>query len=160
MTQSLTIGTSGGNKDASEIWVGTSGGNKQVTEGWVGTASGNKQFYSYTSAQLFTGTSYISDPGNSIVINLTSAGDFTQDGYGTWYSWLLSGLASNCELKVELVSGTSPAGSALSTWLPLSGTRSYVLFVAGQTCTLSMQIRNASTLAILASAASITLTAI
>ena len=45
MVQSLTVGTSGGNKDATEIWVGTAGGNKQATGGWIGTASGNKQFY-------------------------------------------------------------------------------------------------------------------
>jgi hypothetical protein len=41
----LTVGTPGGNKDATEIHVGTSGGNKQVTEGWIGTAGGNRQFY-------------------------------------------------------------------------------------------------------------------
>jgi len=159
MVQSLTVGTSGGNKDASEIWVGTSGGNKQATEGWIGTAGGNKQFYSSTSAQLQTGTGYTGNPGDGIFINLTSAGDFTQDGYGTWYSWLVSGLASNCELKAEYVSGDATGGSALGVWLPLSSTRSFYFAVAGKTGVISMQIRNATTLTVLASAASITLTA-
>lgn len=58
MTQALNVGTSGGNKTATEIWVGTASGNKQVTEGWVGTASGNKQFYSSSSVVTMTPDHY------------------------------------------------------------------------------------------------------
>ena len=159
MANGFSIGTAGGNKDAAEVWLGTAVGNKQVTEGWVGTSGGNKQFYTATLAQLQTGTGYTGNPGDGIFINLTSAGDFTQDGYGTWYSWLVSGLASNCELKAEYVSGDATDGSALGVWLPLSSTRSFYFAVAGKTGVISMQIRNATTLTVLASAASITLTA-
>lgn len=50
----ITLGTSSGNKDLSQVWVGTSGGNKQVLEVWVGTSGGNKQVFSSFSADAST----------------------------------------------------------------------------------------------------------
>jgi len=91
-------------------------------------------------------------------IDLTSAGAFTEYGFGTVYNWLVSGSASSCELKVDVVGGNaSPGGSLTGAWLSLSVTRSYLLANPGDYCVLAMQIRNASTLAVLASASSITI---
>jgi hypothetical protein len=77
-------------------------------------------------------------------------------GSGTYTAfggeWLLSGAASAYEARATLVSGTSPAGSALSSWLVLSSDRTWTLTTAAtgyKTCELTIEIRNATTEAVL-----------
>lgn len=146
MVQSLTVGTSGGNKAANEIWVGTSGGNKSVTEGWIGTSGGNKQFFTLISAYLQDGNySYVG--GSYVYFNSTGV---VEGPAGTDYTWRVSGASADFELYVSLTSGTTPSGSALNTWLSMSSSRQYTLSTALDSCVLAVQIRNATTLAVLA----------
>lgn len=69
--------------------------------------------------------------------------------------WLLPKLGmSGFDCMLTLNSGTNPSGSAMATWLNLGTTRNWqisqsVLGINSNTCTL--QIRNASTLVVLAS---------
>jgi hypothetical protein len=64
--------------------------------------------------------------------------------------WLLSGSASAYEVQATLVSGTTPSGT-LGSWLGLGTTRTWTLASSDGylTCTLLIEIRNATTLAVL-----------
>jgi hypothetical protein len=63
--------------------------------------------------------------------------------------WLTAGSASSCEVRATLNSGSLTAGSAATgTWLPLSSSRIWFLDFDGN-ADLTIEIRNASTLAVL-----------
>lgn len=109
MVQSLTVGTSGGNKEATEIWVGTSGGNKQATEGWVGTASGNQQFY--------------------VLGNIVTSGSFNYYDSGTSQQWDAAGFASNTIAP----GGYNVFGSIAPTTSSVYGTDITYLYAIGVT---------------------------
>lgn len=64
------------------------------------------------------------------------------------------------DIRVTVNSGTTPAGSATGSWLNLASTRTWTLTAAigtTRTCDLTVEIRSATTLAVLATA-SVTLT--
>jgi hypothetical protein len=67
--------------------------------------------------------------------------------------WLISGLSTDFDVMATLVSGTSPSGSAVGSWLNLGTSREWRLTsgAAGTlfNCVLTVQIRNAVTLAVL-----------
>jgi hypothetical protein len=95
----LTVGTSGGNKDATEIHVGTAAGNKQVTEGWIGAAAGNQQFYDSGAepppgpldAGIFSAGWQLAQVVPSIIWDL-EASAIASGGSGSYtYSWSASG---------------------------------------------------------------------
>ena len=72
----------------------------------------------------------------------------------TLETWLLVGTAAEFDVRATLASGTSPSGSALATWLNLATSRSWssvdsVANAIDVTCNLTIEIRNASTLAVL-----------
>lgn len=152
----LTFGTSGGNKDATEIHVGTSGGNKAITEGWVGTSGGNKQFYASETISL-SGVA-VSSTGNgsqTATYTLESDGDVVtattplgSADIGDWISPKASA-PSDYEVRATLNSGTLNAGSsATGSWLALTSNRSWgvtrtVVGVA-DTGDLTIEIRKGS----------------
>lgn len=70
------------------------------------------------------------------------------------YNWLSGGSAANYDIRATILSGTFSSGS-VGTWLNLSGTRSWTRGAAAgtfQSVTALFEIRNASTLVVLASA--------
>lgn len=156
-----TVGTSGGNKDLTEIHIGTSGGNKQVTEGWIGTSGGNKQFYSSSTSSpvSFDGGGAISfgsgtqnagitfsSSGN---ITFTSTSSGSSSGY-TWYTPVTTGIGNLYEIQFVLDSGDTPSGSPMNTWLSLSSNRSVSLQAfndsgSSYNCSLTISVREAST---------------
>lgn len=59
----------------------------------------------------------------------------------------------NYEVRATVAAGTAPAGAALATWLACSTSRSWTLtsvITQTQSCDLTIEIRNATTLAVLA----------
>jgi hypothetical protein len=81
--------------------------------------------------------------------------------FNTW-TWLLSGLASDYQISMALVSGATPSGDPLSSWLSLSSSRSWFVSRGGTFGTtisnLQVSIKNVATGIIVATAA-ITITA-
>jgi len=71
----------------------------------------------------------------------------------TTYTWNPSG-STNYEVEASLASGTMPTGT-LNTWLSVGTTRSWSISASGggsTSCSLTMQIRDATTLQIVATA--------
>ncbi len=80
----------------------------------------------------------------------------TSSGSGTLGNWVtptsLAGAAY--EVRATVVSGTTPTGSATGSWLSLGTSQSWALgtaLVTTVTCQLTIEIRNATSLAVLAS---------
>jgi hypothetical protein len=70
-------------------------------------------------------------------------------------TWLTGGASSDAEVRATLNSGSTPSGSALSTWLNLGTTRNWYVTRSANgttTCNLTVEIRDASTLTVLDSA--------
>jgi len=86
------------------------------------------------------------DPADAAVtLSLTTAGDVTGTGVST-YAWLLSGAASDYEVKADLLSGSVSSGTTGS-WLPLSSSRTWTRtrsFVGESAASLSVSIRRVS----------------
>lgn len=88
----------------------------------------------------------------------------TGTAYASYETWLLSGAASDYDIRVTLASGTSPnlVNAGMNVWLNLGTSREWSLqdtdggAAGGVTCALTVEIRNASTLAVL-DTASVTL---
>lgn len=59
-------------------------------------------------------------------LSYSSAGTATGTGYGSG-TWLLSGSAGNYEIMFNRVTGSTPTGASVNTWLALSSTRSWTL---------------------------------
>lgn len=101
------------------------------------------------------------DPSDATAtFSVTSGGTATNTG-AAGQTWLLSGAAGDYDVRATLASGSSPTGSALATWHDCGTTRSWTLTqttVGLNTCTLTVEIRNGTTLAVLATA-TITITA-
>lgn len=78
-------------------------------------------------------------------------------------TWLQSGAASSYEVRATVLSGTSPTGSALATWLNCGSDRSWSQNSTGGAGSVSgiitVEIRSASSLIVLATA-TITINAI
>lgn len=94
--------------------VGTSG----LQAGWyIGAyATDFTAPYSMTATVTFQTTG---------VVQATATNQATQTGY--WYSPSTSGIGSSYWIKVTKLSGNTPTGSALGTWLQLSSDRSFTL---------------------------------
>ncbi len=94
-------------------------------------------------------------------LNVSGAGQRNHAGsYITQFTWLLSGAASDYECRMSTGSGTLSTGTAGS-WLPLSSTQEWSRSRTGigtAAYTGTLEIRDASTLVVLASA-TVTLTA-
>lgn len=70
------------------------------------------------------------------------------------YNWLAGGAASAYDIRATIVSGTFTSGT-VGTWLNLASTRTWTRNAAAgafQSVTATFEIRNASTLVVLASA--------
>jgi hypothetical protein len=92
-------------------------------------------------------------------INVTNAGTVTGNGNvsAPSYTWLQSGSPSSYDVMATVTGGnTSPSGSATGTWLNLGTTRSWSVSVSSPSTLhnsiMTVQIRDASSLSVLASA--------
>ena len=79
------------------------------------------------------------------IVQKTEGGSTT-----TLETWLQAGAAGDYEVRATKLSGDSPTGSALATWLPLSSTQAWTLTDAVNdgiplTCTLTVEIRDTAT---------------
>lgn len=84
---------------------------------------------------------------------IVEARDFA--GYSTLETWLVSGTASNYEAKATVLVGSVSTGTTGS-WLSLGSSREWTVTQASmgtKQCQLLVEIRNASTLAVVDSAA-------
>lgn len=76
-------------------------------------------------------------------------------------TWLLSGAAADYDVRATLVSGNSPTGASLGTWLNLASSHAWqetASLGSIKTCTLTIEIRDATTLTVL-DTATVTVTA-
>lgn len=105
MATGLTVGTSGGNKDATEVYVGTSGGNKLVQEIYVGTSGGNKLVFQYNPLTADASP-------NSQSWTVTDGPDLDKDGIPDSYIY-------SATVLVTASGGQAPYNYA---WSQLTGT--------------------------------------
>jgi len=75
--------------------------------------------------------------------------------YSSVHRWTSDAVA-NYEGRASLIAGTSPGGSTVGSWLALTSDRTWTVTasLAGETkyCTLTIEIRDAASMAVLASA--------
>lgn len=110
----------------------------------------------------------IATPFNpSVSYNVLNTGSETwsssASGGGSIGNWITptSLAGSGYDVRATVVSGTTPTGSATGSWLSLGSSQSWTLGTASVTtvtCQLTIEIRSASSLAVLASG-TVTLTA-
>jgi hypothetical protein len=119
-----------------------------------------------TAAQLEAAsyeTIRVSPNSAQVAVELRTDGDFytvTNAVSLLRYRWLLGGAVSQFEARATTTSGTLSTGTA-GTWLPLSSTQGWGVSQASvgfKSCTFTLEIRDAASLVVLASA-SITLSA-
>lgn len=83
--------------------------------------------------------------------------------YTNRFTWLLSGAAADYQILLTTVSGTSPSGSAIATWLALNSVREWSitrsgLAIPGTTeSVFTLQIRRVSDSVVIAGPVTITL---
>ena len=68
----------------------------------------------------------------------------------TLETWLQAGASSDYEVRATVLSGDTPTGSALATWMALSTSRAWTLTDAvndgiALTCSLQIEIRDSAT---------------
>lgn len=96
--------------------------------------------------------------------SVTSTYDIDADGkerkndsgsLAVFNTWLISGVASDCEVRATVSSGSTPTGSATGSWLALSADRSWSLTKSTSgldSSTLLIEVRNKNSLVVLDSA--------
>jgi hypothetical protein len=94
----------------------------------------------------------------SVSVQFTNAGAYTGTGNVQGFSgnWITptSAAGSAYEIRMTVNSGSTPSGSATASWLALGTTRTWDLSQSGVGATMgnvTVEIRNASTLAVLSS---------
>lgn len=118
----------------------------------VSLLGGTAQHFSLTPTDATASYSIVSSGPSLGLEQKTQGGSTTTIG-----NWLRTGSLSDYDVRATLNSGTSPAGSGVGTWLNLGTSRFWSLTDTGPvgppiTCNLTIEIRDASTLAVLTSA--------
>jgi hypothetical protein len=149
-----------------QIWDGSSWRNPTFVRRWDGSAwvdvgqaskwngSAWEQVWPILAVNITDRFLVDGDTGGYISYELLSTGvaQRTSGSLGTLQfpgEWLVSGAASNYEVRATLDSGSLTAGSsATGTWLSLTSNRSWFIDLGGS-ADLTIEIRNASTLAVL-----------
>jgi hypothetical protein len=113
---------------------------------------------SYTSGGILNARAgYGLDPDSYVYTAANTSGAYTQSEQ--WDS--VPATTGNYEVRATLVSGNTPAGSALATWLVVSSFRSWMLTASPGnflTCVLTIEVRDTATSTVRATA-SVTLQA-
>lgn len=111
---------------------------------------------------LFSNGTASLDGGGSGILTVTT--DFGSGSILIPSEWLKYGNATLYSVRATLVSGDTPTGSALNTWLQLSTSRSWALSAtstsfASKSCVLLIEIANSLNTSIILDSANITITA-
>lgn len=151
------VGVSGAWKQVASIAVGVSGAWKSVVSGWVGVGGVWKAFYAALSLPGTLNVSVLAAfPGSAnAAITFASDGAYTStDGVtnGNWFAPATGGVGAGFDIRWTVVSGTLTTGTA-ATWQSLSSARTYGrsrVGIGNETAVGTVEIRDASTLAVLA----------
>ena len=122
----LHVGVGGVSKDVPDLWVGVSSVWKKVSDVWVGVGGVWKQAYQSIAVNLLGLDPYDAQPtpaDATATYSLTSGGLETATGASS-STWLLSGAASDYDVRATVVSGTLTTGTTGS-WLNLGTTRTW-----------------------------------
>lgn len=162
-----SVGVSGAWKSVASVAVGVSGAWKTVAKGWVGVSGAWKVFYEALVIALpgtLTETDLIASPGvANATLTFNSDGTYAaSDGTpsGNWATPGSVGIGAGYDIRWTTGTGTLSTGTA-DTWQSLSTNRVYGrnrTGVGSNEATGTIEIRDASTLAVLTSSAG-TLTA-
>lgn len=128
-----------------------------IKQGWVKVAGTWRQFFANLSVQLLTTGSYQGVAANA-TIQFANTGVFTGTGpvggATSPYNWLLSGSASQVDIRVTPTSGSWSSGTT-GTWLNLATSRSWTINwpggISSSSVTSTIELRDASSLVVLAS---------
>lgn len=160
-------GDSGTNRTMISITYGDAGTNRTIVEMWYGDAGTNRKVWPAATVALTNHTVYASRIGAGIVnavFELNTSGSALGAttpaggiGDGPFAGeWMLTGPSSAYDARFTIVSGTLTSGSGAGVWLNLGTTRNWGrnagAGIGTNTCIGTVEIRDASTLVVLATA--------
>lgn len=122
----------------------------------IGKVSGTQATFSeYYGASTVTvpnldDTVFELSPTTAVATLRANTDGTTNKSVDWWYQAPQTGIGASYEIRATLSSGDTPTGSALSTWLALTSSRSWSLSVSNgiKQCSLSVQIRDATSLTV------------
>lgn len=138
---------------------------RQITEAYYQDGANLRQWWPpefvFLSNQTANANRILPDPANAQAqMGVYADGFFKRSINGgantALFQWLLAGgTASNYDVRLTAVSGTTPSGPALATWFNLASNQVWTIVKAGGSVgtvsfTGTLEIRDAATLAILA----------
>jgi hypothetical protein len=141
-------------------WVTATIAKRRSAGAWVdvlpgGGAPGAVIANRTVSASVFAGTAsagyQLANTGQTQTKNGNTSAAYANVGE----TWLVSGVVGNYDVRATLQSGSAPTGGTLNTWENLASSRSWNLNMGAigvVVCTLLIEIRNATTLAVVDSA--------
>lgn len=144
------------NRAITSVTYGDGGTSRTVTEVWYGDGGTNRLVFAAVNLLGLDPSSTVLSPADaSATYSLTSAGLETATGSSS-NTWLLAGSAASYDVRATLNSGALTSGTTGS-WLNLGTTRSWNVTRTSNvdgtdTANLTIEIRSASSLAVLATA--------
>lgn len=136
------INVAGTWKSADSVWVNVSGVWKQIYSAAAVNIQGHAGIYASSVSPTDAVAQYRVESGG-----LEASNDGT--GWSTIGTWLFSGAASDYEVRFTVTAGSTPTGSATSTWLNMGTTRFWAITdtttIGGAvTCTATVEVRLAA----------------
>lgn len=165
----ITYGDAGTNRTITSITYGDAGTNRTLIQIWYGDAGTNRLVWPSQVVSLTNHSPYASNTGVGTITatftldNAGLASETTLPGGTIGYApeWLSAGTPANYDCRWTTLSGTLSTGTA-GVWQNLGTTRAWSrnagAGVGVMTCSGTLEIRDAATLTVLATA-TITLTA-
>ena len=159
----ITYGDSGVNRDITAITYGDGGINRSIIEVWYGDAGTNRLVWPSGTVSLTNHSPYASNVGVGLIAatftldNAGLASETTLPGgtIGHAPEWLSAGTPANYDCRWTTLSGTLSTGTS-GTWQNLGTTRAWSrnagAGVGVMTCRGTLEIRDAATLIVLATA--------
>lgn len=152
----LSINDNGTWREAQGVYVNDAGTWREIQEVYVNDAGTWRSVFVSLLVQLST-ASY-SRSQNTASFSFLSTGEFQATNgaaISTQYNWLLGGAASSVDLRVTPTSGSFSTGIT-GAWINLGTTRTFTRTwpggMASESVTATVELRNASTAVVLASA--------
>lgn len=137
---------------------------RTITEVWIGDGGANRKVFpsAASGAVLFDDVaSSVGIGGRTAGIRVNASGiqeRLIQAAYTTVGTWLLSGAAADYEVRLDVVSGPTPSGSAVGTWLGAGTSREWTNFDGssgdgGVLTTATLSVRDVATATLIDTAA-------
>lgn len=150
----ITI-SDGTNRSITSVTVGDGGTNRVIREIWVGDAGTNRLVFAAVNLQGLDPFASAPVPGPATAAYDLTSGGLEQATGSASGTWLVAGVGADYDCMMTVNSGSLTSGT-VGSWLNLGTTRSWTLTRNGAigttTCNCTIQIRSASSLAVLASA--------